>query len=596
MGSGALDALLHPRTFRVFASSKSVARRYPVTHSQGCRPAGRGAVDLGFVAAGKADQLPALLKRATATSRTVVLLGPKEARPTGALSRHVLGPCGGLWTPRVAAGIAPPARRPGPGRPACLALTQGTAVGERLLAAASQRRLPLLGVISAGGRAPALLLQLALEAAALRPQPMLLLALHRPLHLRIVDQIARAFERAAIMLTSSAGPTLPRPSSSPLPYPEARSICRALGLPAVRTPDELVALARLVVTHGVVREAGTALTVAASEEEAALMADALLAGGLEVARQGQPHDCVLFGPRAQRSSTGAKTPRPRFCLGDAGDEARRLDLSATSALAALLDWRGSSEPEADRARPRGLKADMAQHLLDGWPAAIHELQVKRVLECYGVAAPPEALAGSASRAGEISREIGLPVAVKAVGPNLCGRTEKRAIRLEVSSVSACRQAFRDVLQACHDTRPTPYLDGVLVSAMVPLPSILACTMLWPSESPEGPPPLLTLGVRPGRSDELPLLLPVPLSRSLAHKTAEALVDLGLGRGRRGLTIVQVRRLADFLRRISWLGPDLRGRLRWLTLDTVSPPAGNKPPLVIDARAEQTENLRAPDYR
>jgi hypothetical protein len=150
------------------------------------------------------------------------------------------------------------------------------------------------------------------------------------------------------------------------------------------------------------------------------------------------------------------------------------------------------------------------------------------------------------------------------------------VRLDRHGAAAVRQAFRDVLDAC---TALP-LTGVLVSRMVPLPFALELGLIWPA----GAPPLL-LGRRRREEDEV-LGLPCPISRPQADWAAARLLGAWGAAGAR-------QRLADWLRRLAALAPDLQGRLRWLHLDTVSPPGKDVPPLILDGEALQTASLRDP---
>jgi hypothetical protein len=575
---GALDGLLRPRTYRVLTATGAARRPAdPVVTTGACRRKARGPVDLAVVLAGG---------RRVKDAQVVLSPLPGGASPRGDGTQLVLGPGCALWTPRMSVGIdLDPHSRRGRGDP-LLVMAQGGAIAEQVARAVGQRRLPLLAAVATGAAPDALWGRLIRGAAELRPRPTLLLALHAPLPAAVLLLVARSFGRVLVLLTGEAhrSPLAGRVPSE-VSLGGGAALCRAIGLPVVRSVEELVEAAALVGGVPVDQPAGRVKAITEAEDEAALLADAMARAGLEPAGPDQEHDCVLLGPRARPPADG------RVLRFDPTSD--QLGPAGLGALAALVDWRVAPRPPGEEPRPRGLRRERAWRLLDGWAAELSEVQVKQVLACYGIQAPAEELVGSASRAGEAARRIGLPVAVKAVGPTLTSRAAGGALRLDVPSVSAARQAFRDVLQACQAMRPAPYLDGVLVSAMVELPSALECALLWPT-SDDDLPPLLALRVRPRRSGDAGLLLPAPLPPRLAARAAEALAGMGLGR-EDPPNAARVRALAAFLRRLSWLGPDLSGRLRWLGMDCVSPPRKRGAPLVIDARGLQTESLRAPGY-
>ena len=181
------------------------------------------------------------------------------------------------------------------------------------------------------------------------------------------------------------------------------------------------------------------------------------------------------------------------------------------------------------------------------------------------------------------------MSVKAVGPGLHQRLSRGAVALDVDNESAARQAFREVANACGVLEPAPMMEGLLVSAMAALPATLDCTEAWPP----GCPPLLMASVRVAHLQHLhglPLVLACPASEDSCETTATEL----LLRGQLDHGPARVGHLARFLSRLSWLGADLDGRMRWLRLDTVSPPTARTPPLVIDGCGDQIESFRAPE--
>jgi len=269
---------------------------------------------------------------------------------------------------------------------------------------------------------------------------------------------------------------------------------------------------------------------------------------------------------------GGVKPRP--------DRAGDATLQALAQMQSPARW----TPSRTLRRPRVGRAD-ALRLLDGWRASLHELQIKSLLRCYGLNGPSEELTSSSSGASRAAREVGFPVAVKAVGPRLRGRLPLGAVALGVPNESAVRQAFREVLNTCGDRDPAPLLEGVLVSAMVDLPAFLDCTLEWP----RGCPPLLLARARVAHLEVSPEPLVCPASLDACRDVAHAL----LGRVQLPTGAAQVQHLARFLWRLSWVGADLSGRMSWLRLDTISLPSARTAPLIIDGYGEQTESLRSP---
>ena len=574
-----------------------VGRRRPADQVRVGQKATRrdGPVDLLLIASSK--NISASVKRSAPRAQAVVVL-PDGALARGDQDRHstpVLGPGGAIWSPTVGAGIAAPAFRAVERRPT-LIVTQSRAAANQLLRASVSRGLRLLGAVcTGGGQSPTSWSDLVSAASALDPAPVVLLHLQQPVSLSALAQVARLDQDVVLVL--------PRPCSiagiacQGTPVDQA-TVARALGLTVVHAIPEAVE-ASFLLGRGVRRHGAVVMALANSGDEAALVEDALDRNGLSA--RIDPHapastkrkrggfstadrvDCLLLGGEPPRRKTraavslaldGAVVPAP--------GRAVEATLRALASLQAPARWR----PDQTLRRPRVGRAE-AQRLLDGWRRPLNELQAKELLRCYGLNGPVEQLATSASGVSRMAREIGFPVAVKAVGPQLRGRQPHGAVALDVTTESSARQAFREVINACGVIDPAPLLEGVLVSAMADLPASLDIDLVWSPRSP----PLLLARSCVAHLQAPPRALVCPASTEGCTDLAAELLDQAQLPARPA----PLRHLARFLSHLTWLGADLDGRMSWLRLDTVSPPTAHTPPLVIDVYGEQNESLRAPAY-
>jgi len=443
-----------------------------------------------------------------------------------------------------------------------LLVAQGNALAEHILGDAQSRDLPLEGAIGVGQTDEEGLIRL-LGLCATLNVPALLVALHRPPSAELLWRLGALERRVLLMLVGRArGPVALRSPALPLPAPGTADLARAAGIPAAGCPAELVELAHL--QRLAFTAAPTRVSIRArGEDDAALAHDAITRAGLHPV--GAASDLTIVTPGAPVPPTGRwlrLTPASRRPL--TPREARHETLAALGILARLPSAGPPSRPST-----------RAHALLDGWHRELTEVMLEPVLACYGIKMPPSGLAQSASMAGVLARQLGGPVAVKAVAPALNHRLDRGATRLDVQGVSAARQAFRDVLQACDALRPRPDLDGVLVQTMVPAGPRLQCLIRWATPSDQPQPPLMLLRLPPHDTG----VHPCPLGDSDALDIA------------RSLWTGPLPPLARLLRQLSRLASDLTGRMRWLWIDSISLPAPGHPPRVLDAVGEQTESLR-----
>ena len=71
-------------------------------------------------------------------------------------------------------------------------------------------------------------------------------------------------------------------------------------------------------------------------------------------------------------------------------------------------------------------------------------EAREVCEAYGLPVPKEGLARSIEEAARLAREIGFPVAMKIVSPDIVHKTEAGGVQLALSNTREVRQAYRTI--------------------------------------------------------------------------------------------------------------------------------------------------------
>ncbi len=94
-----------------------------------------------------------------------------------------------------------------------------------------------------------------------------------------------------------------------------------------------------------------------------------------------------------------------------------------------------------------------------------EHEAKRLLGLHGVKVPDERLAKTAKEAASFAKELGGPVAMKIVSPQIVHKSDARGVRLGVEGQDAVTQAFDDIVAAALGYEPKADIRGVLVSPM-----------------------------------------------------------------------------------------------------------------------------------
>ena len=97
---------------------------------------------------------------------------------------------------------------------------------------------------------------------------------------------------------------------------------------------------------------------------------------------------------------------------------------------------------------------------------ITEELAKSVLKEYGIAVPPFALAKTADEAVQAAQDIGFPLVMKVVSPQILHKTDVGGVKVGIENAEQVREAFNDMhgrLSAVQDAD----IKGILLEKMVP---------------------------------------------------------------------------------------------------------------------------------
>ena len=133
---------------------------------------------------------------------------------------------------------------------------------------------------------------------------------------------------------------------------------------------------------------------------------------------------------------------------------------AATALARHWQWERRSElpaevgPELPRARLRELPGDLT------------EAEAKGLLASYGVPITREKLCQSLAESTAAAEEIGYPVALKVMSPDIPHKTDAGIVALRVRDEEELRNTYGRILEKAVKAKPGARIKGVLVQEMV----------------------------------------------------------------------------------------------------------------------------------
>ncbi|ROQ89845.1 acetate--CoA ligase family protein [Desulfosoma caldarium] len=119
---------------------------------------------------------------------------------------------------------------------------------------------------------------------------------------------------------------------------------------------------------------------------------------------------------------------------------------AVRALAWNRDFSGRPENVFATERPQGIDLERARRLLDTAPEGpLDPDLLASALTCYGISTVPWAIAKSAEEAMEAAARLGYPLVMKTASRHVVHKTDVGAVRLNVSSNVALRDAYASLV-------------------------------------------------------------------------------------------------------------------------------------------------------
>jgi acetyl coenzyme A synthetase (ADP forming)-like protein len=115
----------------------------------------------------------------------------------------------------------------------------------------------------------------------------------------------------------------------------------------------------------------------------------------------------------------------------------------------------------------GAKKEVASELSQAENKVLGEAETRPILAAYGMDLIEGGLAGNASEAVRIAKEIGFPVAVKVVSPQVLHKSDMGGIVLGLETLEAIRDAIECMRARVGAAAPDAEIKGYLVEKMAP---------------------------------------------------------------------------------------------------------------------------------
>jgi len=163
-------------------------------------------------------------------------------------------------------------------------------------------------------------------------------------------------------------------------------------------------------------------------------------------------------------------PEGRAELHRAGIPAYIFPESAARALGALRRLREWRARPVVPAKPLAVDRERAGRVLAqaraGGRTKLSDLEVLEVLAAYGIPTAPARVAHDPDDAARAATEIGYPVVLKVVSPQIIHKTEVGGVRTDLGTGLEVKSAYVEMVNGVSRAAPQATIDGVLVQKMV----------------------------------------------------------------------------------------------------------------------------------
>jgi acetyltransferase len=196
--------------------------------------------------------------------------------------------------------------------------------------------------------------------------------------------------------------------------------------------------------------------------ESLATAEAIVEMGQQIS--GKPMVAVFMGGEQVEEAKGYLRRNGIPCY-DFPDEAIRT-ISALYAYARFL-----KEPENPPVRFRDVDPQRVREILDSVRedrrVVLLSNEAADVVEAYGITAPEARVANTADEAAEYAEELGFPVVLRVVSPDILHKTDVGGVVLNLKTPEEVRNAYDGILTGVTRFMPRARIHGVMVYHMVP---------------------------------------------------------------------------------------------------------------------------------
>ena len=145
---------------------------------------------------------------------------------------------------------------------------------------------------------------------------------------------------------------------------------------------------------------------------------------------------------------------------------------AINAIAALREYSQMKLLVSEPLTPCGAQnRTEAMHVIDGARKdgrdSLTEIEAKQVFSAYGLPVTKTQLAIDEDEAVALAREIGFPVVMKIVSPDILHKSDAGGVKVNIKDDNAVREAYRSILANAYEYKSEAKIHGIAIQEMAP---------------------------------------------------------------------------------------------------------------------------------
>jgi acyl-CoA synthetase (NDP forming)/antitoxin (DNA-binding transcriptional repressor) of toxin-antitoxin stability system len=217
--------------------------------------------------------------------------------------------------------------------------------------------------------------------------------------------------------------------------------------------------------------------------------------------------------------------------------------------------------------------------------APNEAEAKLLLAGAGIPSASEMVCTSALEAASAAKEIGFPVVLKIVSPDILHKSEIGGVLIGVSDEASVHAGFDTLLERARSARPSAVIEGVLVARQ--LQGGVECILGIHRDPVFGPVAMFGLGGIFVEVMQDVVLHRCPFNEEVAEQMIRSIRGAPLLLGARGRPVADIAALAQMLSRLSVFAIAAGERLQSIDLNPVIALPQGQGAFAVDAVIEVT---------